>query len=488
MNNFTLPYGMPRAGSHSEIPEKGNYRPGYGDRPLEAIPPHHVAEGYTFRPQVFVENNVLSEDVDHSAQTTGEITAEYAKNVTMVSNDFNVNGIVVGGNSTYTISDSKFDFTGDGINDFQGWGAQVQATDTAKVIIENTKMTTTGVIRPCTNAVDASTLIVKNCELIGNGGIITKDTAQAVNGGMLVPPPGLGVGGNSRTHLSVGNSHSYFFDTKIIANGWAALSCDAGYGDLYMEANRCEIINTDSGYATFSDGGCYVIVNDSKVKALTHAMILAGRAKQRVFRSEVESGQHAVMGFTVFGHHSELCELTIEDSSIKAGDDAILLRSTNAYIDLRKVTAECGNGVFVHSVLNSDPVATKCSPEDHTYGIKIVMSDMELSGDFIHEDPNRTMALAINHTSINGQIENAAIQLDEASKWTATKDSHVMIYGDYGIIDALEGVTIYAYSDVLTPQTKTLASGGQLVIEDQIAPLPKPDFIGFDDAALFELD
>ena len=488
MNDYKLPYGMPRAGSPGVIPEKGNYRPGYGDRPLDPVPPHHVAEGYVFRPQVFIENNAMNEDTDSSAQTVGEITAQSARNVTMISRDFNVNGIVAAGNSRYTISDSTFDFTGDGINDFQGWGAQVMAQDTAKVVIENTKMTTTGVIRPCTVAVDTSTLIVKNCELTGNGGTITENTAQPVNGGMIVPPPGLGIGGNSRTHLSTGNSHCYFYDSRITANGWAALSCDAGYGDLYIEANRCEIINSDTGYATFSDGGCLVVVNDSKVKALTHAMILAGRAKQRIFRSVVESEQLAISAMTIFGHFSEMCEISVQDSCIRSGKDAMLFMSTNAYVDLRNSKIESGNGVIVHTIVNPDPCATKCSPEDQAYGVKVVMCDMDITGDFIHEDSARTMALAINHTTINGKIQNAAIQLDEASRWVATQDSRVMIYGNLGSIDALPGVTITALSDVMEPQTVELPSGGRMVIEDQMESIPMPEIVGFDDAVLFAFE
>ena len=79
------------------------------------------------------------------------------------------------------------------------------------------------------------------------------------------------------------------------------MSTDAGYGDLYMEVNRCEVVNEDSGYALFSDGGCLVVVNDSTVKAATHAMILAGRFKQKVSNSVINSGKVAAMAFASVG-------------------------------------------------------------------------------------------------------------------------------------------------------------------------------------------
>lgn len=480
MKQNVLPYGVPRAGGPGVIPEKGNYRPGFGDPPLEAPAPLHQAEGHSFKPQVMVEDGVLSSKADHTAAMTGEVTDTWAKNVTMTCAENNINGFFICGDSDYTISNSSVDFSGDGVNDFEGWGAAVQVADVSKVVLENTRITTSGVIRPCTSAVNASTLIVRNCELVGNGGAIDENTMPAVNGGMLVPPAPLGIGGNCRTHLSTGNSHSYFYDTKIVADGWAALSTDAGYGDLYIEANRCEITTRNSGYGTFSDGGCFLVLNDSKINTATHAMILAGRCKEKLTNTDVTSGKYGAMLFTVFGHGSEIAELTIHGGTVKTGDDCIWLKSTNAYLDFRGVNFQLGNGVLLHSVINDDPMATQVSPEDDLYGIKAVLSDMDVAGDILHEDTDRTMAVSLCHTKLSGAVRNAFLHMDDSSRWTATADSCVVIYGQTGGVDALPGVTINACSDTLEPQTLTLPSGGKLVVDEKIEPLPLPQKIGFE--------
>lgn len=479
---YVLPYGMPRAGGPGVIPEKGNYRPGYGDPPLEPVAPLHHAEGYRFQPQVQIENGKLALDQDSGILMNGNITADSAEDVSFSSEKDNINGFYVCGDSKYHISDAEITFSGQGINDFEGWGAGVQVADTSTVLLENSRITTTGVIRPCTTAVGTSTMIVKNCELVGNGGTIDENTLPAVNGGMLQPPAGLGIGGNCRTHLSTGNSHCYFYNTKIIAKGWAALSTDAGYGDLYIETNRCEIETLGSGYGTFSDGGCYLNIRESIIRTATHGMILAGRCKQRVERTAIASGKYGAMIFTVFGHGSEISELTISGGSLFAGDDGILVKSANAYLDLRGVDVELRNGVLIHTVVNDDPMATKVTAKDDLYGVKAVLSDMCIEGNIIHEDTVRTMAVSLCHTSLTGKIENAALQMDASSHWKAAGDSNVVLYGDVrpGMIDAAEGICIRALSDTLRPQVIALPSGGQLIITDQVAPLSMPAKVGFE--------
>ena len=59
----------------------------------------------------------------------------------------------------------------------------------------------------------------------------------------------LGLGGNCRTHLSMGNSRAYFYDSKILAHSWAALSTDGSEGYVKLEANNCKVQTILSGYA-----------------------------------------------------------------------------------------------------------------------------------------------------------------------------------------------------------------------------------------------
>lgn len=472
MSKVYVPYELPMAGGAGYRPSTIPDQPGFGAPPaVYPLPEGHASplavlpDWFHFDPQVTVSKDGVA--FGNSAEITGTPSAEVAENITLKSDVPAINGIYVKDDCHYTVRDSEIDLKGDGVDDFSGYGAAVQSAGNSTVVLENTKIVTSGVIRPCTSATEYSTLIVRNCELDTMGGFIDKSKPSAPGDGkaMKEPPAGLGIGGNCRTHLSVGDSHSYFYDSKIYAEGWAALSTDACYGDLYVEANRCDIQVRNIGYASYCDHGANIVLNDSNLKA-TIGVIIAGKCREFLNRCTVTSDHYAAMLHSVFGNTHEVSELSVSGGSMRSGKECILIKSQNVYLDLRDVDMNSDCGVLIHSVINDDFCATELPPYEEVYGVKAVLSDMDVSGDIIHEDSQRTMAVTMKHTRLRGQIENAIIVTDPATCWTATKDSHVTITsaGPMGTIDALEGVTIYAASDVLAPGTTVLPSGGKLVV------------------------
>lgn len=473
MPKVYVPYELPTAGGAGYRPTSIPENPGFGGPPVEyplpqgaTSPLATLPDWFTFDPQVVVDKDGVA--VGNTAEITGTPTKEVAENITMTCDKPAVNGFLVKDDCKYTIKDTTIDFKGDGVDDFSGYGAGVQAASSSTVILENTKITTTGVIRPCTSATDYSTLIVRNCELDSNGGVIDRSAPAGPGSGkaMKEPPVGLGLGGNCRTHLSVGDSHTYFYDSKIYAEGWAALSTDACFGDLYLEANRCDIQVRDIGYASYCDHGANIVLNDSYLKA-TIGVIIAGKCRETLNRCTVESDHYAAMIHSVFGNTHEVSEMTVSGGSMKSGKECILLKSQNVYLDLRDVDMTSDCGCLIRSVINDDFCATELPPYEEVYGYKVVLSDMDVAGDILHEDSQRVMAVSMKHVKLHGAIENAVILTDPATTWVATGDSHVSItaFGPMGTIDALPGVTIYAKSDVLQPGTTDLPSGGKLVVE-----------------------
>ncbi|NTV90120.1 MAG: right-handed parallel beta-helix repeat-containing protein [Clostridiales bacterium] len=474
MNNMHAilpPYGMPAAGGPSQLPPPGPPRPGFGS-PIEpgAEQPEFpfVIPTCEEMTEAKIENGILSLEKGGYAAIEGAILADKAENVKISCDKPCVKGFEISGDSCYAIKDSEIILNGDGLNDFAGTGAGVQVRDNAAVTLDNVKITTNGVIRPCTFAGDSTTMIFTNCELTGNGGYLPEDFPETVGPGMKQPPRPLGIDGNCRTHLSVGNSHTYFYDSKIVADGWAALSSDAAFGDLYLEANRCEITVRKPGYGIYSDGGCNVVLNDCKVDTASHTIIMAGRCKGRINNSIAESGRYCAMIHTVFGHVSEIAELTVQYSDIKTGDDCIWVKSANAYIDIRGCTMVSDKGCIIHSTVNDDPCATRVEPGEQVYGIKAALSDMEITGDIIHEDPDRTMSVLLSHSKLVGAVRKAYLQLDAASCWKATGNSEVLLVGAIaeGQIDAGADVRIDGVSvdgKVKSGEYK-LASGGILFV------------------------
>ncbi len=496
MSMLNLPFGIPLPGGPVDRPLAIPDMPGFGSPPAEAdvpVMPSTVSDDmpaappvgmlaelpdmadmpggmpsmpqYIFSPQVTVTDKGAAVTDSPVAAISGAITDDTAENLVMTCDKDNINGIHVSGGTKYLVKNANINFVGDGANDFEGIGACAQVTDTATLIIEDSILETTGVIRPCTMAGEYSTLIVRNSKLIGNGGVLPPGSPRIPGPGMKEPPAGLGIGGNCRTHLSAGDSHSYFYDSTIYADGWAALSTDACYGDMYLEANNCDIICKNSGYATFCDHGGNVVINNCRLDAEL-GTIVAGKCRERLDHCTVTASKNLALMMSVFGNTHEVGELTINGGSADSQEELIRIKSQNTYIDFRGTVLRSRNGVIIHSYLNDDPCATKVSPGEILYGIKAVFSDMNIQGDFLHEDPERTMALTFKHTNVSGRIENAIICLDLASTWVATADSHVFItgYGPSGVVDALPGVTIYARSDKRPVGETTLPSGGKLII------------------------
>ncbi len=141
----------------------------------------------------------------------------------------------------------------------------------------------------------------------------------------------------------------------------------------------------------------------------------------------------------------------------------MLVKQHNIVIDLADVEMESDCGILVHSILNDDPCATKA--DELSYGVNVIMTDMDVKGDLIHDDTTRQMWISLTSTQLEGAIRNANLVMDAGSKWTASADSSVTIIGtlDPAQIDAKEGVTITAAGG--ETGTYELASGGKLIVQ-----------------------
>lgn len=403
------------------------------------------------------------------AEITGEITDTEMKNASYRTDEVCLNGLYIGGDSDYAVENSTFDMVGYGIDDFAGNGAAVMVDDTAKCEMRNTNITTHGVIRPCTVATGEGTLIVRNCVLDAKGGEIPKSYVPRVASGMMEPPPGLKLGGNCRTHLSMGNSRAYFYDSKILAHSWAALSTDGSNGDQYLEANNCDVICDTIGYGTYADGGCHNVLNDCRIFVDTHVAIIAGDAWVKLNDCTVKSNQYGAMLHGIRGHHTETTECHIVGGDWDVGDTLFFVKSENVYLKLDGAKVKTGR-YLLHAVVNEDPAATRV-PEDmklKCYGINAVIAGGDYAGDIVNDDTDRTMNVTIQNASVRGVITDAYLALEE-STWTATGDSEVCLVGDVkeSQIDAAAGVTVTALpgEGCGLSGEYALASGGRLIVK-----------------------
>jgi hypothetical protein len=138
------------------------------------------------------------------------------------------NGIFVAG-GTYTIKDAVLDFTGNGGDDFDGYGAGIMAAGkNTRLIIDGARIKTQGAVRPGIVATRNSTLIVKNSTIETKDGVLPADYVPNVElGEMRAVPWMLGLSGNCRaTNLLGSNTTATYINTSISSERWGVLSAD----------------------------------------------------------------------------------------------------------------------------------------------------------------------------------------------------------------------------------------------------------------------
>ncbi len=190
----------------------------------------------------------------------------------------NFNGIFVAG-GTYTIKNPVIDFTGNGADDFDGYGAAIMAEgkDTT-MIVDGAHVKSHGAGRPTIVATRNSKVIVKNSVLESTNGVLPADYVPNVSlGEMRAVPWMLGLNGNARATLQLGNyTSAYFINTSVADESWALLSADGddenqekvtdGRPKGNLMAVNCKLTDTGGGgygnYFTASYYGTEMNVGD----------------------------------------------------------------------------------------------------------------------------------------------------------------------------------------------------------------------------------
>jgi hypothetical protein len=340
----------------------------------------------------------------------GSVSDKEVKDLKVVAYGGNEGAIYVeGAGSNLTVDGAIISLSGDG----QGIGGPASGASVkynGQMTIKNAIINTNGRTRYATAAEEGSVLKVYNSVLCAHG-IPFGDDIEKPGALMSTPPPPLEIDGNTRTHCTMSNSMSFFYDTTIICDGWAALSTESSEGYVYLEANNCDIICTKSGYGAYADPYCHDYFNDCRIATACMAAIVAGNSDMTFNNCEANCKTYFGLSHCVNGWADEVADFTIKGGKIRTGKDGILIKSHNVVVDMEDVDFKAETGVIVHTILNDDPCKT--DPGDAPYGVNVILKDMDLEGDLIHEDPERDMWVELNSTVITGKIMNANVTFDQ---------------------------------------------------------------------------
>jgi hypothetical protein len=410
----------------------------------------------------FKDGNYEPELSNKKVMYGGTVSGQNVENIKVVAYNGNEGGVYVeGAASDVTVDGAVISTAGDG----QGIGGPSSAAAVkynGKLTLKNAVIDTNGRTRYSTAAEEGGVLKVYD-SVIYSHGIPYGDDIPAPSALMSTPPPPLEIAGNTRTHCSMSNSTSYFYNSTIICDGWAALSTESSEGYVYLEANDCNIICTKSGYGAYSDPGCHDYFNDCNFDMSNMAAILAGHSDMTFTDCDADCGTYFALTHCVNGWEEEVADLTVTGGTIHTKKEAVLVKRHNAMLDFCDVELTSEAGILVHTIVNDDPCATKVTKPP--FGVNVCFTDMDVTGDLIHEDTGRDMWVLLNSTVIRGKIENANVSFDAGSKWIATADSEICLLGETepAQIDALEGVTVTVHGGENAEYT--CLSGGKVVVK-----------------------
>ena len=376
-------------------------------------------------------------------------------------------GICVHGAGALDIDDTVIHINGGDNGYLGGPDSGLSVVDHADVTLKNSIIDTNGRCRSATIAEGYSTLRVYDSVLISHG-IPYGEGIEKPAGFMATPPASLEISGNTRTHCTLSNSRSFFYNSTIIADGWAALSTDGAEGYVYLEANDCNVVTTKGGYGAYSDGECHDRFVRCSFDVADMAAIIASSSDMTFIDCDSKCGTYFALMHSI-GLPDMLNELTVSGGTIKSGKEILRMKSCCANVDLTDVSMEPGNGILFRTMVNDDEKAPK-DPGREVFGYQIRLHDIDAQGDILHEDSFREMWLTLRGSTIRGAILNANLTMDTGSKWYATGDSTVTLLGEVNCvqIDAADGVTIHAVGN--EPGEYTLSSGGKLIVSTQKNP------------------
>lgn len=430
-----------------------------------------------------------------------------AQDFVMTSDNYEATGFVISDKSTYTIggdtqsykvySNKTKNYIGTALAKSEG-SSLVGSFNSVLLLGLNSEVASTEAIGSSAFDVDAgSTLYVNHVYMqvdgarryvasnYNDGSLIVNDSyfvstgnADGYTDNISIPfsNEALLISGSARTNFSVGASKTYYFNSNIIAEGWAALSTDSATEnglDLYAYNSKAATLN--GGYGTYADTNCRVslygcTMNSAEIGAIISKtgqitvsdgssagkdIMKYNTGKTTSKGTTVTAGRNAVMLHTPDmmgqGVSASSCgTLTVYKSKLSTSKsltstydyskysqsvkdyvdytsgDVILVKSTSADISLDKAKLSSYNGVLIHTVLNSDSMGNflKAGENTKVKPVAITMKGMDVTGDILHEDYQRDMTVTLNKTTLTGRIVQGTF-----SSWAA-------LWKNYGVTSA----------------------------------------------------
>jgi hypothetical protein len=310
---------------------------------------------FHYRTAVCIDNGAYVLEKSVVAATGGAtITDTSATDVTITSKAEKFNRFVVTGDSTYTIVNPKIEMTGNGGNDFAGYGAAIMASGNANLTVNKAHIVTRGAVRTAVWVGGKSTVTVNDFFIETYSGTLPADYKFSIApGAMMEVPYGLGISGNVRATNLIDNGTVYYNNTHVRAHDWGALSSD-GDGPTRMYATNSLIETVESGYGAYANGDAHDHFSHCTFNVADVGLIIGGNGSGTFTDGTVvNSRRFGVMMHQGTGGGT----LTIEKGSVFKTKSTLIEvkdRGTNIVVDNAELHP--GNGVLIQTMKNDDPI------------------------------------------------------------------------------------------------------------------------------------
>lgn len=390
---------------------------------VELKPGHYVgdvklslSDGYLMEPHGLMNANQISRYF-HTAVTVedGKLMAEKCvpallcggsvsdtamEDVYIGSSEQSFNGVVIAGDSEYTIDRVKMDLEGFSDNDFLGVGAAVTAIDKAKVTVNDSEFTLSGVTRCAVHVGGDSRVTLNNCEIENLSPDSDRLGFFSWNVGFL--------GTNRLTQLT-DNATVTYNNCRLKTNGWGICSIDGSDEGvkMYLKDTKMELSGPRAhGYGAFCIGENEITFDHCDVDVNGFPMMLMGM--QGLGRANIVNGtsiRGRRFGAQVVGDDNSV--FTIADSKFDTAKSTLCVKgSGGTVIDVKNCEMNAKNGVILQMMDTDEagmtsveylvPVGEADTPIEgrdlsavkEKEDIFLTLSDMAVTGDFYNSTTN----------------------------------------------------------------------------------------------------
>jgi hypothetical protein len=374
-----------------------------------------------FKQALYVDSSGVAADKSVLAEIIGgSVSNTSANNLHIISEEEKFNGIYVSG-GVYNINGAKIRLTGNGGNDFAGYGAGIMSTGAkTKLIVNNTNIQTHGAIRPAIVAGDGSNLIVKNTNVDVKNGILPSGyKPNAKPGYMKSVPWMLGLSGNCRATNAIGNNTTAtYINSSLSSEGWGVLSVD-DCRNTKLTAINSGIANTgNSGYGAYATGSAVDSFYGCKFKVADYGLIITNGSG--VFGSSTPTKLGILNSNLNLGLTSrELKSLQKKQTTVKSGRFGVMWHG-NGSVDIGDGTVfETGETTFLvkSAAANINVDGSKGAHIQSRTGVILQLMDNDDPGTVQGND-------GVMYTTGVYHEPNGAAELDKNhDTLTATKDT-----------------------------------------------------------------